>query len=292
MLLIRTIYRTHRTDFNLFYDNFSLTKLSTLVAKVDLRELPMGSKSKTSCGLDRVEYPAFSIFEKVCKDGLSTIYPFKSKAFPDPHGWKFGKRYAPSYPAFGRMRSLLAIYDALSLQPRSVLEVAAGGGGLSATLAQNGCEVIANDLLAEDLKQVMKEYLSEGKVKIAGGNLFDLSLEILGQFDLVIACEVIEHVAHPRDLLRHLKTFLAPGGRLLLTTPNGDYFRNTLPTYSEIVDENELEARQFSPDADGHLFLLTPDELRETSASVGLHVEKLAAWGTPFMSGHCGLRGC
>ncbi len=66
--------------------------------------------------------------------------------------------------------------------------------------------------------------------------------------------EIIEHVAHPLELLGHLKNFLEPGGRLMLTTPNGSYFRNKLPTYSEVQDFSELETRQFMPDVEGHLF--------------------------------------
>jgi SAM-dependent methyltransferase len=41
------------------------------------------------------------------------------------------------------------------------------------------------------------------------------------QFDLVMLTEVIEHVdAHPQLLLAEISRLLAPGGRLLLTTPN------------------------------------------------------------------------
>ena len=69
--------------------------------------------------------------------GLSAAYPFRSRDFSDLFGWKYKPGWAPSYAAYGRMRSLLAIEEALSLKPKRVLEVAAGGGGLSATLAAN-----------------------------------------------------------------------------------------------------------------------------------------------------------
>ena len=120
--------------------------------------------------------------------------------------------------------------------------------------------------------------------------MFDLSPEQIGTFDLVIACEVIEHVAYPLKLLAHLKSFLTEDGHILLTTPNGSYFRNKLPTYSGVSDFEQLEALQFKPDADGHLFLLTPQELFDLATSVGLHVARLNVWGTPVLSGHLGLR--
>lgn len=234
-------------------------------------------------------FPDYAAFAQSCQSGLSVVYPLKSNVGSDPYGWKFAARWPPSYAAFGRMRSLLAVHDALSFQPRRVLEVAAGGCGLAASLAQRGCEVTVNDLRTNDLSEAIKEYESTENVRVVGGNLFDLSAK-LGKFDLVVACEIIEHVAHPGKLLEHLKTFLEPAGRILLTTPNGSYFRNRLPTYKEITDFRELESRQFMPDADGHLFLFTPEELSDLATSVGLKIERLNVWGTPLLSGHVGLR--
>lgn len=240
--------------------------------------------------LDQTSFPQYALFAKSCVQGLSVVYPFKSPDVPDPNGWKFSPGWPPSYPALGRMRSLLTIADAVRKRPRRVLEVAAGGGGLAAKLAASGCDVFVNDLRGEYLREAIKEYTTGEKLRVVEGNLFDLSPQQIGKFDLVIACEVIEHVAHPRELLLHLKTFLESTGRLLLTTPNGSHLRNKLPTYTQVHDFEALETRQFLPDADGHLFLLTPQEVDDLTASVGLELEQLNLWGTPLLSGHCWLR--
>jgi 2-polyprenyl-3-methyl-5-hydroxy-6-metoxy-1,4-benzoquinol methylase len=235
-------------------------------------------------------YPGYAVFARACTEGLAVVYPFTGRSLEDPHGWKFGSGYPPSYAGFGRMRALLAVHDSLRVQPRRVLELAAGGGGLAASLASHDCAVTANDLLADQLATTLREYETGGRVAVAGGNLFELNPETLGRFDLVIACEVIEHVAHPEDLLRQLRRFLAPGGRILLTTPNGAHFRNRLPTLRQAGDVSELERRQFKPDADGHLFLLTPAELCELAEAANLEVDELNLWGTPLLSGHAGCR--
>lgn len=240
--------------------------------------------------LDRTKFPAYPVFAQSCRRGLSTVYSFKQGVANDLHGWKFGAGWPPSYWAFGRMRTLLALHDALLLEPRRALEVAAGDGGLSVCLAAIGCDVVLNDLREEEVTASLKEFSNGECIRVEGGNMFNLSPKSIGKFDLVVACEVIEHVAHPLELLSHLKNFLEPNGRLILTTPNGSYFRNKLPTYSEVQDFDELETRQFMPDADGHLFLLTPRELCELAAAAGLLVERLNVWGTPMLNGNAGFR--
>jgi 2-polyprenyl-6-hydroxyphenyl methylase/3-demethylubiquinone-9 3-methyltransferase len=75
----------------------------------------------------------------------------------------------------------------------------------------------------------------------------------------------------------------------LITTPNGSYFRNKLPTYSAIKDFDALERQQFKPDADGHLFLITPGEMADLAGKAGLSVERMVVWGTPAVTGHIRL---
>jgi 2-polyprenyl-3-methyl-5-hydroxy-6-metoxy-1,4-benzoquinol methylase len=244
----------------------------------------------TTLRLNQAPLPDYKTFDNLCREGLSAYYPIIGGT-SDPLGWLYRKHYPPSYFTFGRTRAVMTLREAMCSGSKRVLEVASGGGGLAASLAQNGCEVVANDLREEHLSaSLQKHYLSGSTVKVAGGNIFDLSPRDLGNFDLVVAAELIEHVAHPETLLAHLKTFLRPGGRILVTTPNGSYLRNKLPNYSDIEDPSALEQSQFQPDADGHLFLLTPDELRALANSAGLAVQHLSVWGTPFLSGHCGLR--
>jgi len=236
------------------------------------------------------ELPSYMVFRAACQSGLSVVRPLRESARAhDRNGWNYGSGWPPSYAAFGRMRVLATLEQALALRPRRVLEVAAGDGSLSACLAAEGVTVFANDLRAENLREALLNFENADKINLLPGNLLELSPQQSGLFDLVIACEVIEHVAHADDFLRHLKRFLTPFGHMLLTTPNGSYFRNSLPTLSEVGDPTTLEARQFKPDADGHLFLITPLELCALAAQTGLRVEKIDLSATPFITGHCRL---
>jgi 2-polyprenyl-3-methyl-5-hydroxy-6-metoxy-1,4-benzoquinol methylase len=235
-------------------------------------------------------FPSKKLYLAACERGLSVVRPLLPPNGVDPQGWNYGAAGPPSYWAYGRMRALLALGESLSLYPKRVLEVAAGDAALCACLQQSGCEVVANDLREENLTQSVARFDNGSKIRILPGNVFDIDPKSTGPFDLVIACEIIEHVAHSIEFLGQLKKFLTPGGRLLLTTPNGAYFRNKRQTYSQVKDFTALESGQFKPDADGHLFLITPTEMKQIAAEAGLRVERLLVWGTPFISGESGFR--
>lgn len=245
--------------------------------------------SKLSC--QKAVYPDFALFRSVCSEGLSKIRPLRNRASgnDDPLGWNYGSGWPPSYLAYGRMRAMLTLLEASALKPKTVLEIAAGDAALSACLAKAGCTTVANDLRAENLSSAVANFSNAESIRCLPGNLFDLAPEQIGRFELVIACEIIEHVAHTVEFLSQLKRLTAPRGRILITTPNGAYFGNKLPTHSQIKDFNALEKDQFKPDADGHLFLITPRELHDLAHQAGLEVERMILWGTPAVTGHTGF---
>jgi 2-polyprenyl-3-methyl-5-hydroxy-6-metoxy-1,4-benzoquinol methylase len=232
--------------------------------------------------------PEPQLFRDACRRGLSVVRPLADAARDsDAGGWNFGRGWPPSYEAYGRMRALTTLKLAASLKPRRLLEVAAGDAALSASIVRDGASACANDLRGDELRAALARFRNGSLIEVLPGNVFDLDPARIGLFDLIAACEVIEHMAHPVAFLSHLKRFLEPGGRILLTTPNGAYFRNPLPTYSEIENETDLEARQFRPDADGHLFLITPAELSAIAAKAALEIERVELCATPFITGHC-----
>jgi 2-polyprenyl-3-methyl-5-hydroxy-6-metoxy-1,4-benzoquinol methylase len=238
------------------------------------------------------QFPSNALFKRVCRSGLSVVRPLRAEARDfDSFGWNYGSVSGPSYWLYGRLRALLTMNLGLRYRPKRVLEIAAGDAALSACLASElGCDVIANDLRPDHLEGSIALFRNRDKITALPGNLFDLKPASTGLFDLVVACEVIEHVAHTQEFLEHVRKFLAPKGRLLLTTPNGSYFRNKLPTHSDITDFTALEAGQFKPDADGHQFLITLSEMRNLTHKAGLEVENVLLWGTPFITGEFGFR--
>jgi 2-polyprenyl-6-hydroxyphenyl methylase/3-demethylubiquinone-9 3-methyltransferase len=101
----------------------------------------------------------------------------------------------------------------------------------------------------------------------------------------VLAAEVVEHVAHPDRFLEKLTTLIRPEGTIVLTTPNGEYFRNRLPKFADCPDPSVFESVQFRPDGDGHIFLLYADELAVLAERAGLEVVRTLFFNNTLTSG-------
>jgi 2-polyprenyl-3-methyl-5-hydroxy-6-metoxy-1,4-benzoquinol methylase len=52
------------------------------------------------------------------------------------------------------------------------------------------------------------------------GSIYDDRPDLVGRFDAITLFDVIEHLPDPPSALAHIREWLAPGGRLFLTTPD------------------------------------------------------------------------
>ena len=196
------------------------------------------------------------------------------------------RRHGYAYAYENRRRRTLALVEEVVPPGSRILDVAAAQGNFSLTLAERGYRVTWNDLRA-DLVDYVKLKHERGDVTFAPGNVFELEFD--HPFDCVVATEVIEHVAHPDDFLKKLSRMVRPHGYLVLTTPNGAYFRNALPRFSECEAPSVFESVQFKPNADGHIFHLWPDEIERLAEQTGLTLERRDVFTTPLTSGHVKL---
>ncbi|HEX8679451.1 MAG TPA: methyltransferase domain-containing protein [Chthoniobacterales bacterium] len=189
--------------------------------------------------------------------------------------------YAYAYDA--RRAHTLRLIDSV-LQPGArILDVAAAQGNFTLALAEKGYRVTWNDLRAE-LADYVREKFEFGDVTYAPGNAFEL--EQSDPFDAVLITEIIEHVAHPDEFLRRVARLVRPGGYIVMTTPNGAYFQNRLPKFSDFPDPSVFESTQFQPNADGHIFLLHRDEIERLARDAGLEVLELSLFTNPLTAGY------
>jgi 2-polyprenyl-3-methyl-5-hydroxy-6-metoxy-1,4-benzoquinol methylase len=180
----------------------------------------------------------------------------------------------------------------LALAPDSatkfdILDVGCAQGTLALMLAERGHRVTAVDLRQSFLDYAMTRY-THGDIKFVSGNVLDM--ELPERFDLIFANQIVEHLVYPAKMVAKLKTMLKPGGRLVVTTPNHDYFRNSLPSFSELGDPAQYEDRQFTADGDGHFFSYRGEELKQIFEGEAMAEVEIRLFETPFISGHARVR--
>jgi 2-polyprenyl-3-methyl-5-hydroxy-6-metoxy-1,4-benzoquinol methylase len=100
--------------------------------------------------------------------------------------------------------------------PGRLLDVGCGNGSFIAGMAQLGWEVTGVEF---DEKAV--EAARERGVRVLSGSLAEQRFPD-DSFDAITLSNVIEHLPDPIGTFRELKRILAPGGRLVMVTPNID----------------------------------------------------------------------
>ncbi|NEO44550.1 methyltransferase domain-containing protein [Moorena sp. SIO3I6] len=188
-----------------------------------------------------------------------------------------------AYAYANRRQHTLELVQKVAQPGAKILDVAAAQGNFTLSLAELGYEVTWNDL-REELIDYVKLKWERGTIHYAPGNVFELGFDTY--FDVVLITEIIEHVAYPDDFLKKIAQMLKPGGHIIMSTPNGEYFRNGLPKFSDCPDPSQFEAIQFKPNADGHIFLLHLDELELLAQQAGLVVLETRIFNNPLTNGH------
>lgn len=111
--------------------------------------------------------------------------------------------------------------DARTLRPlagKTALDVGCGAGLLAEPLARMGADVTGVDAAPENIAAARAHAAGQGlAIRYQAGELAALPP---ATFDLVTSMEVVEHVADPAAFIGELAARLAPGGLMILSTPN------------------------------------------------------------------------
>jgi 2-polyprenyl-3-methyl-5-hydroxy-6-metoxy-1,4-benzoquinol methylase len=168
-----------------------------------------------------------------------------------------------------------------------ILDVGCAQGTLALLLAERGHKVWAIDIRQQFLDYAAARH-EKGDITFICGNAMEVDLH--RQFDLIFANQIVEHLVYPLEFTRRLASWLKPSGRLVMTTPNGKYIKNSLPSYSQLGDPGQYTERQFTADGDGHFFAYQPSELKHILEQAGLRDVSTTCFETPFISGHLKVR--
>jgi SAM-dependent methyltransferase len=116
-------------------------------------------------------------------------------------------------------RRHLVVYEWIAAQVagRRVIDMACGEGYGSDLLARSASSVVGLDANPEAFEHARARYVRDnlhferGMVENHGEP---------GSFDAVVFLQTIEHVIQPRAVLEHMRSLLAPGGVVYVSTPN------------------------------------------------------------------------
>ena len=149
------------------------------------------------------------------------------------------------------------------LEGKTALDVGCGAGLLAEPLARMGAKVTAIDAAPE---------LIEAAKAHAAGQGLDIDYRAVGvealkgKYDLVTSMEVIEHVVEPQAFIDALAARLAPGGLMILSTPNRTAWSKLLTiTLAEGFGQIPKGTHDFDK-------FIDPDTMRGLLAHAGLEV--------------------
>jgi 2-polyprenyl-6-hydroxyphenyl methylase/3-demethylubiquinone-9 3-methyltransferase len=160
--------------------------------------------------------------------------------------------------------------DARSRTPlagRTAIDIGCGAGLMTEPLARMGASVTGIDAAPENIEAA--------KAHAAGGGL-DIdyratSVEAMAatgaRFDIVTCLEVIEHVADRDSFFTSLAALVAPGGLLVVSTPN-----RTAASWAVLIGGAEMLVRNIPRGAHDWQRFMTPEELTAALESAGLRV--------------------
>lgn len=179
------------------------------------------------------------------------------------HGDQYDKTYFENGAAEKDTRVLEAILELtqpfLSKDAR-VLDVGCASGRMMEVLRDRGYTQLTGMDISE---HAVQETTRKGFEDVHEANLQEGVSLSEGAYDAVFMLDVIEHFTRPYDALQEVRRLLAPGGVLVVTTPNSNsVLRYVLGKRWALADKS-------------HVFYFTPFSLGYLLGKVGLRVRSL-----------------
>jgi len=174
---------------------------------------------------------------------------------------------------FGRMidmyrRTVALVHE--DIEDKEVLEIGSARGHLLAIMNKLGWKVQGLDLSVNAADFAIKKL----KIPTYKGTLEDYVQTIRSSqktFPLVLAIDVIEHVLHPKEFAENLGEIVAPGGILIIDTPNGN---------AADIDSQGIKWLGFNP---FHIFFFSINNLTSLLGKHGFVLEKAFSYNNDIM---------
>jgi 2-polyprenyl-6-hydroxyphenyl methylase/3-demethylubiquinone-9 3-methyltransferase len=205
-------------------------------------------------------------------DGAESVRALAHAWWDDEVGMFASIRYLVNPVRFGYFTRVLGAEAAAGRTHRTVLDVGCGGGLLSEEFARAGFRVAGVDPMAESIEAGRRHAAASGleiDYRVAAGEALPFDD---GRFDVVLCCDVLEHVEAVGPVLAEVVRVLRPGGAFLFDTIN-----RTLESKLAVIKlMQEWPSTAFVPaGAHEHRKFIKPSELRAAMDQVGLRLRDL-----------------
>jgi 2-polyprenyl-6-hydroxyphenyl methylase / 3-demethylubiquinone-9 3-methyltransferase len=140
-----------------------------------------------------------------------------------------------------------------------ILDIGCGGGVLCEPLARLGAKVVGIDPAETAIVVAMRHATESGLTIDYRCGIVDGNAEFDEKFDVVLAMEVVEHVASSEIFLDRCAELVRPGGLIILSTIN-----RTVKSYAFAIAIGEYILGLLPPGSHQWRKFLTPAEIRST----------------------------
>lgn len=101
-----------------------------------------------------------------------------------------------------------------------VLEIGSGYGFFVESMEQNGYKI--EGLEVSKCRRQYCETICKSELYSLNLIKEDVPKDMLGQFEVIVMFQVLEHITDPVPFMKKVKSMLVPGGKLIIEVPNAD----------------------------------------------------------------------
>lgn len=162
---------------------------------------------------------------------------------------------------FGRDRNSLRPFEGLR-----ILDIGCGGGLIAEPMARLGAQVVGADAAAGNISVASLHAEQHGLTIDYRATTAEALAQAGEAFDVVLALEIVEHVADPADFISTCFDLLRPGGLAVCSTLN-----RTPKSFAAAIIGAEWIMRWLPKGTHDWSRFITPDELTGMMAESNLH---------------------
>ncbi len=149
----------------------------------------------------------------------------------------------------------------------SIVDVGSGGGLIAEPMARLGADVTGLEAAAGNVAVAAAHAATMGLTVDYRVETAEVAAQKGSQFDVVIALEIVEHVADVPTFIQALSSLVRPGGLLIMSTLN-----RTAKSWAGAIVGAERVLRWLPVGTHDWNKFLTPDELEAEIVAAGLEV--------------------